>query len=644
MKTSLSSTTSLIARIAPGDIARRIIAGPGFAVGPHDPAVWQLEESNDHGDGSFELRYVFPDAGLEATCTLCLDQTRRAAAYTVRITNTRDVTSQPLEVVRPFTLEFGPGDPWYRVLTAGGGTTESFYPPEAYRTQESVINAGSIAVRSGDDGRSSNRNLPFLMFTCGVDEQAPGLFVGLEWSATWTLALQCRGRNGEASVIGGPLARHVTLYPGESLTLPTVHLGFFEGGLDAGTNACRRYLYEAVSARYDGQPVVPPVSYDHWFGIDNRYDEQLLRREADRAAELGVEFFVVDAAWFAGGFPHGVGNWLRIDTQKFPNGLEPFAEYVRSKGMHFGLWFEVERGDSGTDIVRDYPDWFVQMDGGPFHINLALREVQDYLIDMMGGYIKRLDIRWSRWDYNIGPIPFWQKVDPTGKVQFRYIQGLYRVLDTLMREHPKWFIECCASGGRRLDIGTMRRAHSCWFSDHSSDPHICRYMQARANRFLPGHFLNSSVMVDLGNGDAGYSDLSILSRMVGKLAFDGDIASWSPKWTARVRHWTDVYRRIRHLLVGDFYQLLPQPATDADWDAVQFGNADEGIVFVFRYRGITQRCCLRLRALRPDVTYRVEDCGDGKVVTSPGRDLLSWNWSVELRTNDARLFRYAEHS
>ena len=79
--------------------------------------------------------------------------------------------------------------------------------------------------------------------------------------------------------------------------------------------------------------------------------------------------------------------------------------------MDFGLWFEVERAVRGTSLVREHPEWFLTFPAPErsstqdyHHLNLALREVQDYLIEMVGAWIKKLDLRWSRWDYNIDPM------------------------------------------------------------------------------------------------------------------------------------------------------------------------------------------------------------------------------------------------
>ena len=256
--------------------------------------------------------------------------------------------------------------------------------------------------------------------------------------------------------------------------------------------------------------------------------------------------------------------------------------------------------------------------------------------------IERLDLRWTRWDYNIEPQPLWDALDWTMKVQFAYMEGLYRVLDTLLHEHPDWTVEGCASGGRRIDIGTMKRAHTFWFSDHSQDPLLCRYMQARANRFLPGHLCNSSVAVPLGHGDAGFDETAVLSRMLGKLAFDGDIAGWSRRLTRRMARWVDEFKAVRHLMVQDFYQLLPIPTTAEDWDAAEFVSysGDEAAVFVFAGDG-GGRTTICLRGLKQDAQYEVTRRPKGRPRSVPGATLLTRGLSARLGPNEGGLWRIA---
>jgi alpha-galactosidase len=562
------------------------------------------------------------------------------------LTNLCSQAAPPVSA-QPLCLEFAVGRQDWTHYYAKGGVTDWWLPPQAYRTQVAYDLQHSLYLQSHGAGRSSNEDLPLLISV--AEPLKAGLFLGMEWSGEWFIQMQAVGddRVRAALAFKAPLI----LAAGESYDLPPVHLGFFDGGFNEGTNALRRHIYEQVCPLYRGRPTLPRVSYDHWFGVENNNTFDFIKTQVDRAAELGVEVFTYDAGWHAGGFPNGAGNWGRVDAAKLPNGLEPLADYVRAKGMDFGLWFEIERAAPDTDAVREHPEFFVEAPqlhtqpfggatGRQFHLNLARVDAQDWAIETVSGWIKRLDMRWCRWDYNIEPNPFWRAVDPTGAIQFAYMRGLYRVLDTLMARHPGWMVETCASGGRRLDLGMIRRAHTSWFSDHTEYPAVCRHMQARANRFLPGNLLNSSVAVKLGRGDQGFDDTAILSRMLGKLSFDGDIASWSPDWTRRVRRWTDVFKSIRHLLVQDFHQLTPAPAAADDWDVMSFNAYDGSGAALFAFSGRsagTRR--VQLRGLAPENCYRIESMNDATTVAAmSGAALMQEGLPITLGANCAKLW------
>lgn len=619
----------------PFSLARSVAAGPGFRLDSKYDFVRVLED---------EARCVYVDQKSGLRITIETEVRGHAVVVAGRLQNDGPKPCSEIKVMDPLHLVFrNPSDRW-RHIHANGGTAEPCYPPMAYRTYETTQVQKLLRIESHPGGRSSSLHLPFLISLATREENSEGLFCGMEWSGTWHMTFA--KVDGERSSLNvGVKGSSLELDPGEVLELPKIHLGFFKGGPDAGTNALRKYLYEHVCPVYQGKPLRPRVSYDHWFGIGNKLNFDEMKRQAARAADLGVEVFVVDAAWFPGDFPEGVGNWNESDRAKFPNGLEPLAEYVRGLKMDFGLWFEIERAHEGTQALIEHPEYFIPRPAGSktrnsAHLNLARKDAQDWAIQTIGGWIERLDLRWSRWDYNIEPQPYWDSVDPTGKIQFDSMAGLYRVLDTLMSEHPKWMVEGCASGGRRMDIGTMKRAHTFWFSDHSSVPSICRYMQARANRFLPGHLLNSSVAVGWRNGDDGFDDVSVLSRMLGKLAFDGDIASWSPAISERMAGWVQEFKAIRHLLVQDFYQLLPTPATAHDWDAVQFvsWSRNEAVVFVFAgcADGLSK---LPLKGLDADRTYGVSRGPDGPVSTHRGADLMRGGLMIEMKHEEAGIWK-----
>jgi len=623
----------LLDGILPATLREPLDAGVGWQVESAGQALLWVEVGATTRVGKQVRWSAAHSSGLRADIVFERDPDYSAATLQVTLANPTSQQSIPLSDIKPVSLRWqGLRRESVQVRSVGGGLTHAYFPPGAYRENAVALRPGGsdfFTVESGVDGRSSSRDLPFLQMAT-VGEASAGLVVALEWSARWFQRIGS-GWQPAAPLIweAGIPIKGLTLAPGETLALPVAHLIAYEGDLNAGGNACRRYVYDRICPNLAGVRPVPPISYDHWFGIGCDFDEDLLRRLVDRSAEMGLEYFVLDAGWYAGcgpggEFSRGVGNWERLDAAKFPNGLEPLAGYTRSKGLKFGLWFEVERAHRSSDMVRDHPDWLFDDGGEYLHLNLAIREAQDYVIRVVGTWIDRLGLEWSRWDYNIGPTRFWEKADPTGKIQFSYVAGLYRVLDALTRDHPGWLVECCASGGRRIDLGTLRRAHTIWFSDHTEDASVCRFMQLGANRFLPGHLPNSALPVQSGEGDGTTTEADVVARMCGALSFDGHVESWSPALVARIGKLVDVYREFRHLLVGDFYPLTPQPARPSEAEVAQFISRDGSDAIVLGFAGLIT--CgdvqVRLRGLDPRAAYLIWDPIDGGEVRVGGKKLL----------------------
>ncbi|MAE28546.1 MAG: hypothetical protein CMJ87_06120 [Planctomycetes bacterium] len=652
-----TSLRSYLEGLMPDVLLAALAEGPGWLVHTDGAALtWEPDGEPEVVGEEVVLRWRH-ESGLRAAQRIVRMPAHRTATVQVTLAQQGTTVSLPLSAIQPLVLLWSDLELLsMRLRVLGGGVTHGSYPPAAYREREVVIRSHigePIIIESAPDGRSSNRDLPLLQ----LHANGSGLISALEWSGPWYQ--EVRPHPTGAALWAGVPGDGLVLAPGETLALPVVHLIGYEGDLTDGGNACRRYVYDVVCPGIGGQPSVPTLSYDSFFGVATDFDEAFLHRQVDRAAELGLEYFVVDAGWYDGCGPDGrgpfrlgVGNWEHIDTRKFPHGLESLATYVAAKGLALGLWFDIERAHVTSRWATEHPDWYLSVDedfihrqhvtgaviepgrtpvsspggtpvGGPGpdfkHLNLGVPAAQEGVIAVIGGWVERLHLKWIRWDYNFGPTPYWTAADPTGKVTFHHMEGLYRVLDTLVARYPDLVIEACAGGGRRVDLGTLRRAQAVWFSDHTVDRHICRAMQAGFARLLPGHLPNSAVPVGRGEGDGNVSDRDVLSRMVGALSFDGDIASWSPRLTRRVAELVGVYKQFRHLLTQDFYPLTPSPQRPEDGEAVAFVARDgsEAVVLAYRVPDGPPLPPLQLRGLRPGATFELRD----PVAGNPGSRL-----------------------
>ena len=662
---SPSSVIEAVALLAPESLRQMFEPGPGFdALQGKDRLEWRLASTEEAGASSWNFIYESLE-GLKAHCAVQLDAEYGVAVYKVTLTNSSSASLKPFTTLHSMLFRIkGTEDP--RIFSCSGASSCSEYwhwsgvreyPASAFRTRTIIpIYPRPVEFTSGGGGErlsgSSNQDLPIIMLSPGMEWDSPGMFFGLEWSTGWRARISFEGARDRIQVVMGPEVKDLVLEAGESLELPPTHIGFFEKGFESGSNACRHYIHQRLTPLYRGKRLVPPISYHMWpgMGLARPQTEKELYPHVDAAADLGVEMFCLDVSWWPGGYEEGLGNW-EVDLEKFPNGLEPFSEYLRSKGMGLGLYFDAT-AVRGTKLAREHPEFFYKLPPHfkPLKYNFGSPEACDYLIKMIGDFVERYDLRYIWEDFFLDPLGdretfSWEMVEPKGKAQFAHIKGLYRVWETLTRRYPKLMLELNNGGGNSLDLGSMSRNHCNWGNDHPEHPHACHMMQLGVNTFIPANYIGLSVGPYKGaittGFDAGYPDLSFLSRMAGEFIFHGNLADWPPEIHQRAKHWIGVFKKIRHLLVKDYYRLLPQPQSEADWDAAQFCNGPkEGVIFVFRFMGNTDSQLLFLRSLYPDKEYRIGDEADGQEKVISGKDLRTKGLNVAIETNSAKLYYY----
>ncbi len=124
------------------------------------------------------------------------------------------------------------------------------------------------------------------------------------------------------------------LAPGETFTSAESLTCFYEGEADGGLNDWR----VLVRSRLPRLERNDTIMYCTWVPQYTNINEQNVRELADVAVAMGFNAFVIDDGWFK-----KESDW-EVDESKFPHSLEPIADYIHGKGLHFGLWFNI-----GTD-------------------------------------------------------------------------------------------------------------------------------------------------------------------------------------------------------------------------------------------------------------------------------------------------------
>ena len=144
--------------------------------------------------------------------------------------------------------------------------------------------------------------------------------------------------------------------PAEYYAGPWLYASYGEG-LDEVASRFHRHLRAATAPCGTDRR---PVTLNVWEAVYFDHDLARLTDLADRAADLGVERFVLDDGWFGSrrDDTSGLGDWI-VSAEVWPDGLGPLVDHVTGRGMEFGLWFEPEMVNEDSDVARAHPEWIM---------------------------------------------------------------------------------------------------------------------------------------------------------------------------------------------------------------------------------------------------------------------------------------------
>ena len=181
----------------------------------------------------------------------------------------------------------------------------------------------------------------------------------------------------------------------------------------------------------------------------------------------------MDAGWYLQqhGWPQD-GHVGSRSASGFPRACAPISDYAHAKGMKIIVWFEPERVTAGTWLAENHPEWVLGGKNGGL-LNLGNPDAWNWLVKHVDKLIDEQGIDLYRQDFNMDPLAFWRgqrRQDRQGITEIKHVTGYLAYWDELRRRHPNMLIDSCATGGRRNDLETLRRAVPLWRSDYILEP------------------------------------------------------------------------------------------------------------------------------------------------------------------------------
>lgn len=498
-------------------------------------------------------------------------------------------------------------------------TKGSVVNPSDFEPSVAPIDAEHPGAASGTNGKCSVQHFPFFK----IDMKDAAVILAVGWSGQWAAGFECSDKR-HLHVTAGQELTHFVLHPGERVRTPRVLVLNWRGPPIESNSQFRRLIYKHYAAKRNGNTPLP-IPYCNtcftrgggWLNECNAENQISLIRAYSK---LGLEALLTDAGWFEGGWPHGAGNWTpRKDA--YPQGMAPVARAAEQEGMIYGLWFEPERVVAGTALHREHPDWLLP---GPnprvLLADFGRREVQDYFFEIVRGFMEMPGFRVYRQDFNMFPLQWWRGADAPdrqGITEMKYIEGLYAYWDRIAGAWPDSLRVECASGGMRIDLETVSRMHvhqktDYWFDNEADQAHLFGLSQYLPNNVVVAHLIR-------------LDDYSFHSTMASSFCL-GWIADGDDFDVARGRELLGRYLKLRHLLVGDWYPLLPYTTRSTEWMASQYHRADldEGMILVFRRPESPYSTAeVALHGLKADATYVVEYESTGESRLLEGAELMA---------------------
>jgi alpha-galactosidase len=604
---------------------------------------WSLEQSSRERDQSQTertLTWSDPKTGLQVRCVVIEYHDFPTVEWTIHFKNTGTNDTPIIENIQALELDLNRGTNGEFLLHHNIGSPAD---GNDYGPLETPLGPRATKHIGAAGGRPTNSDWSYF----NLEWPGQGVIVSVGWPGQWAAEFARDDAHGLHLRAGQELT-HFKLLPGEEVRCPLIVLQFWKGDWIRAQNVWRRWMM-AHSMPKPGGRLPPPQLVA---SSSRQYEEMIKADETnqvmfiDRYLEEGIKLdcWWMDAGWYnhhGGGWPR-VGTW-EVDTNRFPRGLRAVSDYAHKKGMRILVWFEPERVTADTWLTRNHPEWVLGGAKGGL-LNLGNDEARAWLTEHTDRLLTEQGIDLYRQDFNIDPLNAWRgndTPDRQGITEIKHVTGYLAYWDELLRRHPNMLIDSCASGGRRNDLETMRRAVPLWRSDYAFEAIGHQCMTYGISLWLPFHGTGTLAARNApyyGSGFTPVEPYAFWSNVSPSLGFGIDMRVREIDYAA-LRRLIGQWREMNPNYYGDFYPLTTWSRDDQVWIAWQFDRLEqgEGVVQAFRRdKSSYVSARLKLRGLEATARYAVANLDTPTARQElTGSDLTDKGLLVEIHSRPA---------
>ncbi|TFF33562.1 glycoside hydrolase family 36 protein [Mucilaginibacter psychrotolerans] len=462
------------------------------------------------------------------------------------------------------------------------------------------------------------------------------------------------------------------ILPGQVFSTAQVFTMVYNNCKDAGeilntqvADFVRKYLGSRLSLLKQK----PTFVYNTWEPFGSNINEQLVMELARAAAKAGMKEFVIDDGW-----QDSYGDW-GIDKKKFPHGLKPVFDYIKSLGMKPGLWISVGSATPDSKVFKAHPEWFVKDKNGKLtslHLDVDADRYTacfstgwyDYIKDILLKLALDNGLEYMKLDFAVVTSPYRYDASASGcyaanhpghqdhhESLYANYEQVWKLFDELHAAKPGLFIDCTfeTMGGLQLiDYAMLKHAEGNWlsnFTGHGQEIDLSiRNMAWWRSPAIPATAL---VIGNPEMQDASW-DLHIKSLAGALPIMLGDPRKLTTAELTKYRQFADWLQRmdLRYRIMS-FRQDLPgfgEPM-EGYWDGFQRINTETkagGIVGIFRQGSTETERRVTVFNLDPLKTYQIKKMDGTVICTQTGNYLSKQGFEVIFtKKYDGELFEIA---
>src|SRR4051794_1088340 len=109
-----------------------------------------------------------------------------------------------------------------------------------------------------------------------------------------------------------------------------------------------------ATALDNGLARTPYLGWNTYYGLGTKFDEQMIKAEADAIVSRGLKAAGYNYVWLDGGWWQGTrdadGN-ITVDANQWPDGMKAVADYIHSRGLRAGIY--TDAGEQGCGGVNE---------------------------------------------------------------------------------------------------------------------------------------------------------------------------------------------------------------------------------------------------------------------------------------------------